>query len=68
MAIARGWKSITRYCQMSQKSIIELWEEENFPMKKIKGQWTINTNEIDNWISSYGGNNLTVINSTFLER
>lgn len=68
MSIERGWKNITRYCQMSRKSVIELWEDEEFPIKKIKGQWTINTNEIDNWFNSYGGSNLTVINSTFLEK
>jgi hypothetical protein len=64
MSIERGWKSIEKYTQMSRKSVVELYEIENFPMAKIKGLWTIQTSQVDVWFENHIGNNLTVSHST----
>lgn len=68
MPIKRGWKDIQHYTQMSRKSVIELYEEEEFPIRLIKGVWTCNTNDIDMWISNYGKSNLTISHSTRMKK
>jgi hypothetical protein len=64
MAYARGWKSITQYCQLCRKSILDLHEEQDFPVKKIKGQWTARTEDIDLWFRTFDNTGITVRNST----
>jgi len=44
-----GMKAICGYVGLSESTIIELIQREDFPAAKLKGTWISDTQEIDDW-------------------
>ena len=44
-----GMKAICGYVGLSESTIIELIQKQDFPAAKLKGTWISDTQEIDDW-------------------